>query len=56
MAVLCYIAMVAATRVSKILGTTGINIINRVMGMILAAVSIEIISAGLKNLFPMLMQ
>ena len=55
-AVLCYIAMVAATRVSKILGTTGINIINRVMGMILAAVSIEIISAGLKNLFPMLMQ
>ncbi len=55
-ALLCYIAMVAATRVSKILGTTGINIINRVMGMILAAVSIEIISAGLKNLFPMLMQ
>ena len=44
--------MLAATKLSKLLGATGINIINRIMGMVLAAVSIEIIAGGLKNLFP----
>lgn len=48
----CYAGMLAATQLSKLLGATGINIINRIMGMVLAAVSIEIIAGGLKNLFP----
>ncbi|AUZ03921.1 MULTISPECIES: MarC family protein [Vitreoscilla] len=51
-ACVCYAGMLAATQLSKLLGATGINIINRIMGMVLAAVSIEIIAGGLKNLFP----
>ncbi|WP_434779360.1 MarC family protein [Neisseria sp. Ec49-e6-T10] len=54
-AMISYSALVMATPISKILGQTGINIVNRLMGMVLAAVSIEIIVAGLKNLFPTLL-
>lgn len=49
---ICYVVLVTGIRLSKILGDTGIAILNRVMGMLLAAVSIEIIVSGLKNLFP----
>ncbi len=51
-ATISYTALVMATPLSNILGQTGINIVNRVMGMVLAAVSVEIIVAGIKNLFP----
>ena len=51
---ICYATLIAATRVSNVLGDTGLTILNRIMGMLLAAVSIEIIVAGLKNLFPQL--
>ena len=51
---ICYLILMAAARVSKWLGETGLTILNRIMGMLLAAVSIEIIVAGLKNLFPQL--
>lgn len=50
----CYAAMALATPISRWLGQTGINIVNRVMGMILAAVSVEIIVDGLYRLFPQL--
>ncbi len=53
-ATISYTALVMATPLSNILGQTGINIVNRVMGMVLAAVSVEIIVAGVKNLFPAL--
>lgn len=53
-AVMCFLAMVSADRLTNVLGKTGINIINRVMGMLLAALSIEIITAGIKALFPSL--
>ncbi|MDO5686414.1 MAG: MarC family protein [Neisseria sp.] len=53
-AVACYLAMISADRLTQVLGKTGINIINRVMGMLLAALSVEIIVAGIKALFPML--
>lgn len=53
-ALTCYTAMILATPISKWLGQTGINIINRIMGMILAAVSVEIIVKGLYDLFPQL--
>ncbi|QEY26516.1 MarC family protein [Neisseria zalophi] len=51
---ICYIILLAAARVSQKLGDTGVIILNRVMGMLLAAVSVEIIVAGLKALFPQL--
>lgn len=42
---ICYLILMAAARVSKWLGETGLTILNRIMGMLLAAVSIEIIVA-----------
>ncbi|KZE27249.1 multiple antibiotic resistance protein [Crenobacter luteus] len=50
----CYLAMTLATPISRLLGQTGINIVNRVMGMLLAAVSVEIVVDGIYRLFPML--
>ena len=44
----------ASSRISRFLGDTGLTILNRIMGMLLAAVSVEIIVAGLKAIFPQL--
>ena len=48
------ILMRLSGKIAKQLGQTGMNIITRVMGLILAAISIEFISLGLKGLFPIL--
>ena len=48
----CYVALMAAGRISRLLGDTGLNIMSRIMGMLLAAVSIEITVNGLRTLFP----
>jgi len=48
----CYVALMTAGRISRLLGDTGLNIMSRIMGMLLAAVSIEIIVNGLRTLFP----
>ncbi|GIU53240.1 MULTISPECIES: YchE family NAAT transporter [Shewanella] len=39
----------------KVLGTTGINVITRLMGLLMLSIGIEVIAAGLKGLFPTLM-
>ena len=44
----------ASGRIAKALGTTGINIMTRLMGLILAALAVELLSDGLKLLFPIL--
>lgn len=49
-----YLILMGAGKVSKFLGDTGLNILNRIMGMLLCAVAIEIIVAGLKEIFPKL--
>ncbi len=54
--VICYLILMASAKISKWLGDTGLTILNRVMGMMLAAVSVEIIVAGLKAIFPQLMR
>ena len=48
----CYVALMAAGRISRLLGDTGLNIMSRIMCMLLAAVSIEIIVNGLRTLLP----
>lgn len=42
----------AASHISNVLGTLGLNIINRLFGLILAAIAIEIMANGMKQLFP----
>lgn len=54
-AVIVWLTFATATRISERLGTTGMNIITRVMGLIIAAIGIEYIYRGLIELFPKLL-
>jgi multiple antibiotic resistance protein len=44
----------AAGRIGTILGRTGINVMTRLMGLILAALAVELLADGLVKLFPVL--
>ena len=48
----CGVCLGLAPTIGKVLGRTGVNIVTRVMGLILAALSIELITGGLRELFP----
>jgi len=43
-----------AQPIARILGKTGINVMTRLMGLILAALAVEVMSDGLVKLFPVL--
>ena len=43
-----------AEPIARVLGKTGINVMTRLMGLILAALSIEVMSGGLSKMFPVL--
>jgi len=46
-------AMLALSQViGRRMGTTGLNIATRILGLLLAAISIETMAVGLKGLFP----
>jgi multiple antibiotic resistance protein len=49
-----YLAFAASGRITRMLGHTGINIMTRLMGLILAALAVEIMAEGLTQLFPVL--
>lgn len=49
-----YLSLLAADRISGLFGDTGLAVLNRIMGILLAAVAVEIIVAGLRSLFPQL--
>ena len=49
---LVWITLRAAVPVGNALGRTGINIVTRLMGLILAAVAVEFMVGGLSKLFP----
>jgi len=48
----CWLLFRAAPMVMKLLGQTGINVITRIMGLLLMALGIEFIVAGVKTIFP----
>ena len=53
-AVVTYAVFSASGRIAKVLGQTGINIMTRLMGLILAALAVELLADGLMKLFPVL--
>jgi multiple antibiotic resistance protein len=50
--VLTALTLYVAKPLSRLLGTTGINVVTRVMALIVASVAIDFILGGLKNEFP----
>ncbi|MCY7314533.1 MAG: NAAT family transporter [Rubrivivax sp.] len=53
-AVVTFIAFSASGRIARVLGRTGINVMTRLMGLILAAMAVELLADGLVKLFPVL--
>jgi multiple antibiotic resistance protein len=53
-AIAVWFTFTTATRISHRLGRTGINIVTRVMGLIIAAIGVEYIYRGIVELFPKL--
>ena len=49
-----WLAFAASGRIAKVLGRTGINVMTRLMGLILAAMAVELLADGLVKLFPVL--
>jgi multiple antibiotic resistance protein len=49
-----WLAFRASGRIARVLGRTGINVMTRLMGLILAAMAVEIMADGLTKLFPLL--
>ena len=47
-------ALLVAPKIAGYMGQTGINVVTRVMGLILAAIAVEFIAKGLSALFPVL--
>lgn len=49
-----FVVFSASSKIAKVLGQTGINIMTRLMGLILAALAVELLADGLIKLFPVL--
>jgi len=49
-----WLTLLVSVRLSHRLGTTGMNIVTRLMGLVLAALAVEFIARGLQELFPSL--
>lgn len=52
LALITWMALRAAPMLADRLGRTGLNIVTRIMGLILAAIGVEFMANGLKQLFP----
>ena len=48
------VALLIAPKIAGAMGSTGINVVTRVMGLLLAAIAVEFIAKGLIALFPAL--
>jgi multiple antibiotic resistance protein len=51
-ALVVWISFRAAPRIAGVLGRTGINVVTRIMGLMMAAIAVEIMASGLRLLFP----
>lgn len=54
LAVACWLALRNAARLGRLIGPIGMNVVIRLFGLVLAAIGVEFIAAGVKQLFPAL--
>ena len=54
LSLLLWIVLRLATPIGRVLGPIGLNIMNRLFGLILTAIAVEIMANGLRGLFPAL--
>lgn len=54
LALILWIVLRAATAIGRVLGPIGLNILTRIFGLLLAAIAVEIMANGLRELFPVL--
>ncbi len=47
-----YAMLVAADRISRLLGVTGLSVMNRVIGLIIGAIAVQFMFDGLRDTFP----
>ena len=47
-----YAMLVAADRIQRLLGVTGLNVMNRVIGLIIGAIAVQFMIDGLRDTFP----
>lgn len=52
--VVIYFTLRVSRGVSRLMGITGMNIVNRIMGLLLAAVAVSFMANGIQRLFPIL--
>jgi multiple antibiotic resistance protein len=48
------VALLSAPKIAEFMGRTGMNVVTRIMGLILASIAVEFIAKGLTELFPIL--
>jgi multiple antibiotic resistance protein len=49
-------ALLAAPKIADVMGRTGMNVVTRLMGLLLASIAVEFIAKGLGELFPVLVK
>jgi multiple antibiotic resistance protein len=47
-----YLMLVSAERISRVLGVTGLSVMNRVIGLIIGAIAVQFMFDGLRDTFP----
>ena len=47
-----YLMLIAAERIQRFLGVTGLSVMNRVIGLIIGAIAVQFMFDGLKDTFP----
>ncbi|HUJ27890.1 MAG TPA: MarC family protein [Myxococcales bacterium] len=47
-----YLMLLAADRIQRLLGVTGLNVMNRVIGLIIGAIAVQFMFDGLRDAFP----
>jgi multiple antibiotic resistance protein len=47
-----YLMLIAADRISRFLGVTGLNVMNRVIGLIIGALAVQFMFDGVRDTFP----